>query len=316
MIHIGLGEKDKKTLDVPYNSIYCVVLAIWSTIMIEMWKRKENEIAHIWHMKDYKGNDAERPDFKADYVIDPQTKMVKKRSYTNSYIRRIFIEFPTILISIACVVGCFVGFRYFEEKHADSRSSMGASLINATIIIVLGVIYRMIVVKLADWENHRYQEEWENSLITKNYAFQFVNCYIALFSIAFADYDFNKMAENLAVILVAKQIALNLFEVIFPMLKTKYNRYKLNKKFREGFVGMPTNEEDLKIQLFAENQLILGMESNVLVMKYSELVIQFGYVVLFAPAFPLAALFCILCNLIEIKGNMNQMAYYSKRFSA
>jgi hypothetical protein len=31
--------------------------------MIEMWKRKESEIAHLWNMKGYKGNDEERKDF-------------------------------------------------------------------------------------------------------------------------------------------------------------------------------------------------------------------------------------------------------------
>ena len=37
------------------------------------------------------------------------------------------------------------------------------------------------------WENHKYNEDWENSLISKNFAFQFVNANIALFAIAFAD---------------------------------------------------------------------------------------------------------------------------------
>jgi hypothetical protein len=81
--------------------------------MIEMWKRKENEIAQIWYMNNYKGNDAEREDFKYDYVIDPFNKQIKKQSYTNSYVRRIFIEFPTIIISIGAVVGCFIGTRVF-----------------------------------------------------------------------------------------------------------------------------------------------------------------------------------------------------------
>jgi hypothetical protein len=57
---------------------------------------------------------------------------------------------------------------------------------------------------LATWENHRYNEDWETSLATKNFSFQFVNAYIALFNIAFAEQNFNRLAYTLAIILVLK----------------------------------------------------------------------------------------------------------------
>lgn len=64
----------KNSLDNIWNCLYCILLALWSTIMYEMWKRKEHEIAHLWNMKDYIGNDSERPDYKSEYIIDPKTK--------------------------------------------------------------------------------------------------------------------------------------------------------------------------------------------------------------------------------------------------
>jgi hypothetical protein len=27
-------------------------MALWSTILIEAWKRRQNEIAHLWNMKE------------------------------------------------------------------------------------------------------------------------------------------------------------------------------------------------------------------------------------------------------------------------
>lgn len=73
MIIIGLQYKNNESeinLDNPFNCLYCLVLAVWSTVLIEVWKRKENEIAHIWNMTDYKGDDAELPDYRAEYVIN------------------------------------------------------------------------------------------------------------------------------------------------------------------------------------------------------------------------------------------------------
>jgi hypothetical protein len=60
----------------------------------------------------------------------------------------------------------------------------------------------------------------------------------------------------------------------------------------------------------------LAKESNVLVYKYLEIVIQFGYIVLFAPAFPLAPIFSIFTNFLEMKSNMNNMSYVSRRVLA
>ena len=36
---------------------------------------------------------------------------------------------------------------------------------------------------MTEWENHRTQTEWEDSLIIKSFAFQFVNNYFTLFYI-------------------------------------------------------------------------------------------------------------------------------------
>lgn len=76
-----------------------------------------------------------------------------------------------------------------------------------------------MALKLVDWENHRYDEGWENSLIIKTFAFQFINAYIALFAIAFEERNYWKLATNLATILVFKQIALALVTFLLPMLK-------------------------------------------------------------------------------------------------
>ncbi len=136
--------------------------------------------------------------------------------------------------------------------------------------------------KLTNWENHKYFEDWENSLITKHFAFQFVNAYITLFSNAFADQDFNELALNLVIITVGKQIVMNLLDIYVPMLKIYWAKRKLNKVFITDFPGKSKTKEDIDLHYFVESQTILQTESNVLVVKYSEILIQLGYIVLFS----------------------------------
>ncbi len=57
---------------------------------------------------------------------------------------------------------------------------------------------------MANWENHKFLQDWENSLASKKIAFAFVNSNIALFAIAFYQQSFNQLAYSLAIILAVK----------------------------------------------------------------------------------------------------------------
>lgn len=106
--------------------------------------------------------------------------------------RRVTTEIPTVLLSIGCVVGCFIGTTIYKNDNKGSTSrEVGASIINAVIIIILGYLYKIIATKMANWENHKFLQDWENSLASKNFAFAFVNSNIALFSVAFYEQNFN-----------------------------------------------------------------------------------------------------------------------------
>lgn len=39
--------------DTPYNCLYSLFMAVWSTIFVELWKRREHEISHIWRMGNF-----------------------------------------------------------------------------------------------------------------------------------------------------------------------------------------------------------------------------------------------------------------------
>lgn len=60
-----------------------------------------------------------------------------------------------------------------------------SAIINFCFILLLNFIYDKIAETLTEFEFHRTQTEYDNSLMLKTYLFQFVNYYSSLFYIAF-----------------------------------------------------------------------------------------------------------------------------------
>nr|XP_006816507.1 PREDICTED: anoctamin-5-like [Saccoglossus kowalevskii] len=64
-------------------------------------------------------------------------------------------------------------------------STLLSSVLNSVSIMIMGKIYEILAYKLTDWENHRTQTSYDDALIIKLFAFQFVNSYVSLYYIAF-----------------------------------------------------------------------------------------------------------------------------------
>lgn len=94
-------------------------------------------------------------DYRADYVIDDKTKSVKKENVASTYVRRMFGELPSATLAVGIVILCFWGYRSFSHDHKGEASfSVGSSVVNAAIIVILSIIYRKVANLLVTWENH------------------------------------------------------------------------------------------------------------------------------------------------------------------
>ena len=85
-------------------------------------------------------------------------------------------------------------------------------VINSVLIIVFGQIYIWLSGKLVEDENHRYVSSYENSMINKIYMFQFINTYISNFVIILYNQNFGTLTINLVIVMVFKQVFMNLLE--------------------------------------------------------------------------------------------------------
>ncbi|CAH1800011.1 unnamed protein product [Owenia fusiformis] len=162
----------------------------------------------------------------------------------------------------------------------------------------------------------RTQSEYDDSLTLKLYMLQFVNYYSSIFYIAFfkgrfvgrpGDYNtlFGARQEEcgqggclielciqLAIIMVGKQlIQNNIMEIIIPMM-TRLACRIMRKETPEKKKGRTP---------WVKDYLLAQMDHRGLFFEYLEMLLQFGFITIFVAAFPLAPLFALLNNIMEIR---------------
>nr|KAG5704950.1 hypothetical protein BaRGS_022792 [Batillaria attramentaria] len=201
-------------------------------------------------------------------------------------------------------------------QNASLVTTVTAALINLLIIIILNIVYGYLAFWLTDWECLRTQSEYDNSITIKLFALQFVNYFSSIVYIAFFKGRFVgrpgkystifgarqeeceaggcliELCIQLAIIMIGKQlIQNNLIEIVVPKL-IKLIKRKCSKETREQKLARTPWEKDFKLQPAGSTSLFY---------EYLEMVLQFGFLTIFCAAFPLAPLFALINNIMEIR---------------
>ncbi|XP_067437909.1 anoctamin-2b [Thunnus thynnus] len=207
------------------------------------------------------------------------------------------------------------------ETKSNVRVTVTATavIINLVVILILDEIYGAVAVWLTELEIPKTETNFEERLILKAFLLKFMNAYAPIFYVAFFKgrfagrpgsyvYVFNdyRMEEcapggclielciQLSIIMLGKQlIQNNIFEIGIPKLK------KLVRALKDKGRAVQEKEEERPPQQWNLDYALVPFEG--LTPEYMEMIIQFGFVSLFVASFPLAPLFALLNNVIEIR---------------
>jgi len=222
--------------------------------------------------------------------------------------------------------------RLFLQHSAQFSqwASIVGGIMNAVSIMILNKIYRVVAVKLNDWENHRTESDYENALLVKIFLFQFANCYTSLYYIAFfkrtaylwgsnalgdtcsgsTDLDQwgwgcpNDLQLQLISLLGTNIVVGQTSEVLLPWLTAKLKTWWFARSSHSSTADLPKYEREYELSPYEGT-----------VDEYCEMVIQYGYITLFAASFPLAPLMALINNLIEIRTDAFKfLSSYNKPF--
>ncbi|XP_067158189.1 anoctamin-7 isoform X2 [Apteryx mantelli] len=285
---------------------FSIFMSLWAVMFLEYWKRMNASLAHRWDCSDFEDiEERPRPQFTA---MAPMTKINPITGAEEPY-------FPKRSRCHRILAGSMVII-----MMASRIASITGSVVNLFFILILSKIYISLAHFLTKWEMHRTQTKYEDAFVFKVFVFQFVNfysspIYIAFFKGKFVGYPGNyvnflgvrneecspggcliELAQELLIIMVGKQIINNMQEVVIPKLKCWWHKHRLDssKKLDKERESVRAKEAP-----WEKNYQLLVFEG--LFDEYLEMVMQFGFITIFVAACPLAPLFALLNNWVEIR---------------
>ncbi|KAM6970142.1 anoctamin-7 [Aplochiton taeniatus] len=317
---------------------FSIFMALWAVTFLEYWKRTSAVLAHRWDCSEFEEmEERPRPEFTAmapmtvrnpvtgaEEPYFPEKKRLNRTLTTSMVIIMMVVVVLMFLIAII-IYRTILGIVIYKSRTAFLMFSAGriasltGSVLNLVVILLLSRVYTSLAEILTRWEMHRTQTKYEDMFILKVFVFQFVNfysspVYIAFFKGRFVGYPGNyytifgirnedcgaggcliELAQELLVIMVGKQVINNIQEFVCPKLKTWWQKRKLNPKVQTD----DGEEKAQEAEPWETDYQLLVCEG--LFSEYLEMVLQFGFITIFVAACPLAPLFALINNWVEVR---------------
>lgn len=301
-------------LDSPVTPFFCLFMVTWGVIMLEYWKREEVETALLWGMTDFEQKQPERPEFQGELIksfVDGQdTLYFAPEEKRGRSIMSTFIVGSFLMLVLTTVASIYI-LKAALRRPLGSNASSFASILNTVQITVFNILYQGIAVWLTDMENHRTDTEYEDSMITKLFVFQFINSFASFFYIAFVAQNLERpsgeneefrgecgdqtcmypLMINLVIIFGTRLTLANFLDIFLPYYATKQKQ----KKETEGFEDAKLTPVEVDYMLCEYDDVVEGIKS------YADLGIQYAFSMLFVAALPVASLFSLASNHFKIK---------------
>ncbi|XP_045204695.2 anoctamin-4-like isoform X2 [Mercenaria mercenaria] len=224
-----------------------------------------------------------------------------------------------------------------------------SALLNAVSILILGKIYDWVAWKLTEWENHRTQTQYNDALIIKLFAFSFANTYASCFYIAFfrgrfggifglsdeyndeceGDSCMSQLSFQVCVLMLAKPLPKFLKDIVLPFIRKLWRTRPdccrccdkgcccCNNKVEDEEKGSKMPDTDTlsmkRSKAFLKKERYKPPLGDFTLGEYTEKVIIYGFLMLFAASFPLAPLIALIILFLDKHIDAKRLLWLNRR---
>lgn len=277
------------------NSYFSFGISLWAPLLVIFWQRRCSEVDVEWDNYNLRINPFSlREQFVGELRINPITD-TEEYHYEHSqrlikYLESFVITLPFIgaalfvMLSSLNALGYSDKGDYFYMPAFAALSEPGAifekgskmaiipSIIMTVLMLAISKVYEPTAEYATFRENHKTKENHLNSVNIKKFIFNFIFFFSHLFYVSFVRMDLSGLRKELIILAVVDELRRVVTESAVPTILQNGLHFKKEYK---SVVEEELDELNKPHYTYFED--------------YLELVIQYGYVTMFAAAFPMGA---------------------------
>eukprot|EP00929_Paragymnodinium_shiwhaense_P058980 TRINITY_DN29524_c0_g1_i1.p1 TRINITY_DN29524_c0_g1~~TRINITY_DN29524_c0_g1_i1.p1 ORF type:complete len:1011 (-),score=307.77 TRINITY_DN29524_c0_g1_i1:86-3118(-) len=295
----------KEGLDEDQVIGFSIVLMLWAKMADNLWERERQFLVESWGMEGGSGgiaNKIKRSEFFGEMAPSPVDSSVEEKQYPiwKMNMRRMTSAGITLLIATQLLGFYQVFMLVFMEDW-----SVVTSVLLAGMMKVFELVFKMVVKKLTDFENHKYEEDYYNSYVWKSFLFEFVNNYSAFFFIAFThEKDSRKCPQNDCLFDLRLQLSValsvlalcSIAQLVVYVLMVKWAKYK---EMRD--LAAATGTEIKEHSYLEEQSKYLPYTEIEQINTLLPLVLSLGHAFLFGAIAPIVVTLCLVVFAVHLR---------------
>ncbi|KAE9048395.1 hypothetical protein PR003_g277 [Phytophthora rubi] len=292
------------------RGLYSLLVTSWATAFLKFWKRRESTLRNEWGIStsDSLVLEPTRTDFFGEKRFDPVEGCYYTFFSFKDRVKRYLVTFSVTTAAMAVVTFMMIVYCWMEEWFAIAFTpatgwdgfyayvSLVPSIIYSIVVLYVDAKYSDLASSLTQYENHRTDSDFANARVLKLALFYFVNNFGFLFYVAFKTRDMVLLEQTLSSLLITRQLLGNMQEQLMP-----YMSKRSSLKAEAGKLAKETETTDAVVSKVDAELLFPTYDGTF--DDYLEMFVQFGQVTLFAAAYPLASLWSLCNNIMEIRSD-------------
>ncbi|KAJ9418766.1 calcium-activated chloride channel-domain-containing protein [Fusarium oxysporum] len=325
-----------------YSLAYGILTSVWCTVFLEYWKIQEIDLSLRWNVKGIHHVKVNRPQFKYDYEYVDEGG--RKHYYFPRWkkVVRQLLQIPFLIVAFLALGITIIAVFTIEILISETYAGPYKDYLEYLPTILLAVSLPYITSALedaAEWmtefENHRTADLHEMSLTQKVFVLNMFTNYLPIFltafiyipfggtvvpklenflSAAFASVgkkfvhqpfhlDADRLRNEVIALTVTGQLSGFFEENIVPMLKHKFSDWY--RDYRRA-----RSKGDMLLAVVKDDP-----EENSFLITYdiAEIVLQFGYLALFSPVWPIIPMGFLINNWIELRSDFAKISLEHQR---
>ncbi|XP_071901389.1 anoctamin-like protein At1g73020 isoform X1 [Coffea arabica] len=298
--------------------VFFVSLVMWAVLFFQFWKRKNSALLSRWQVNQAPGAGREHKAFDLEWSLfqypselmkkQGSDKIIEKEVYQREEWLRRFMRYRNdfvVILSIICLQLPFeLAYAHLYEVVTSDLLKFGLTVVYLLAIQYFTRIGGKMAVDLVNREISNNIEYRADSLVYKVFGLYFMQSYVGLFYHTLLHRNIMTLRQVLIQRLIFSEVLENLLENSIPYLKYSFKKYRAVRTKRKGergsFAGKFPRVEKEYLKPAYSASISEELEDG-LFDDFLELALQFGMIMMFACAFPLAFTFATLNNITEIR---------------